>query len=259
MAKPYLLAIDQGTTSSRAILFDRAGAIVGVAQREIEQHFPQPGWVEHDPMEILASVQATMVEVLARANATGAQLAAIGITNQRETTVVWEKGTGKPIHPAIVWQCRRTADYCEQLKKEGRADVFRDKTGLVLDAYFSGTKIKYILDNVSGARARAEKGELQFGTIDSFLLYKLTGEHKTDYTNASRTLIFNIHKLAWDEELCKILDIPQNILPTAQASSSLFGKTRGLKSLPDGVPVYTILKLFLKRTMLPEQSDDTYP
>ena len=241
MAKPFIITIDQGTTGSRVFLISDRGEVISSAYEEFTQHFPRPGWVEHDAEEIWASVSKLLGKALEASGLKAADAAAIGITNQRETTVVWEKGSGKPIHPAIVWQCRRTADYCEQLKKEGRADVFRDKTGLVLDAYFSGTKIKYILDNVSGARARAEKGELLFGTIDSFLLYKLTGEHKTDYTNASRTLIFNIHKLAWDEELCKILDIPQNILPTAQASSSLFGKTRGLKSLPDGIPIYSMI------------------
>lgn len=241
MAKPFIITIDQGTTGSRVFLISERGEVISSAYEEFTQHFPRPGWVEHDAEEIWASVSKLLGKALESSGLKAADAAAIGITNQRETTVVWEKGTGKPIHPAIVWQCRRTADYCEQLKKEGRADVFRDKTGLVLDAYFSGTKIKYILDNVSGARARAEKGELQFGTIDSFLLYKLTGEHKTDYTNASRTLIFNIHKLAWDEELCKILEIPLGILPTAQASSSLFGKTRGLKSLPDGIPIYSMI------------------
>lgn len=241
MAKPFIITIDQGTTGSRVFLISDRGEVISSAYEEFTQHFPRPGWVEHDAEEIWASVSKLLGKALESSGLKAADAAAIGITNQRETTVVWEKGTGKPIHPAIVWQCRRTADYCEQLKKEGRADVFRDKTGLVLDAYFSGTKIKYILDNVSGARARAEQGELLFGTIDSFLLYKLTGEHKTDYTNASRTLIFNIHKLAWDEELCKILDIPQNILPTAQASSSLFGKTRGLQALPDGIPIYSMI------------------
>lgn len=241
MSKPFIITIDQGTTGSRVFLISDRGEVIASAYEEFTQYFPRPGWVEHNADEIWASVSKLLGKALETSGLKASDAAAIGITNQRETTVIWEKATGKPIHPAIVWQCRRTADYCEQLKKEGRAEAFRDKTGLVLDAYFSGTKIKYILDNVSGARSRAEKGELQFGTIDSFLLYKLTGEHKTDYTNASRTLIFNIHKLTWDEELCKILDIPMNILPVAQASSSLFGKTRGLPSLPDGIPVYSLI------------------
>lgn len=241
MAKPFIITIDQGTTGSRVFLISERGEVISSAYEEFTQHFPRPGWVEHDANEIWTSVSRLLGKALDSSGLKAADAAAIGITNQRETTVVWEKATGKPIHNAIVWQCRRTADYCEQLKKEGKADVFRNKTGLVLDAYFSGTKIKYILDNVSGARARAEKGELLFGTIDSFLLYKLTGEHKTDYTNASRTLIFNIHERKWDSELCKILHIPENILPTAQASSSLFGKTKGLGALPDGVPVYSMI------------------
>lgn len=241
MAKPFIITIDQGTTGSRVFLISERGEVISSAYEEFTQHFPRPGWVEHDANEIWTSVSRLLGKALDSSGLKAADAAAIGITNQRETTVVWERATGKPIHNAIVWQCRRTADYCEQLKKEGKADVFRNKTGLVLDAYFSGTKIKYILDNVSGARARAEKGELLFGTIDSFLLYKLTGEHKTDYTNASRTLIFNIHERKWDSELCKILHIPENILPMAQASSSLFGKTKGLVALPDGVPVYSMI------------------
>lgn len=241
MAKPFIITIDQGTTGSRVFLISDRGEVISSAYEEFTQHFPRPGWVEHDANEIWASVSKLLGKALEGSGLKASDAVAIGITNQRETTVVWEKGTGKPIHNAIVWQCRRTADYCEQLKKEGKADVFRNKTGLVLDAYFSGTKIKYILDNVAGARARAEKGELLFGTIDSFLLYKLTGEHKTDYTNASRTLIFNIHERKWDTELCKILDIPEAILPVAQASKSLFGKTKGLGALPDGIPVYSMI------------------
>jgi len=241
MGKPYIVTIDQGTTGSRVFLISERGEVIASAYEEFTQHFPRPGWVEHDADEIWASVEKLLARALETSGLNPADAAAIGITNQRETTVVWEKSTGKPIHPAIVWQCRRTADYCEQLKKEGRADLFRKKTGLVLDAYFSGTKIKYILDTVGGARNRAENGELLFGTIDTFLLNRLTGEHKTDFTNASRTLIFNIHERKWDTELCDILKIPQQILPTAQVSSSLFGKTKGLKALPDGVPVYSLI------------------
>ncbi len=192
MGKPYIVTIDQGTTGSRVFLISERGEVIASAYEEFTQHFPRPGWVEHDADEIWASVEKLLARALETSGLNPADAAAIGITNQRETTVVWEKSTGKPIHPAIVWQCRRTADYCEQLKKEGRADLFRKKTGLVLDAYFSGTKIKYILDAVGGARSRAENGELLFGTIDTFLLNRLTGEHKTDFTNASRTLIFNI-------------------------------------------------------------------
>lgn len=241
MAKPFIITIDQGTTGSRVFLISERGEVISSAYEEFTQYFPRPGWVEHDANEIWASVSGLLGKALESSGLNPADAAAIGITNQRETTVIWEKDSGKPIHPAIVWQCRRTAEYCEQLKKEGRGDLFRNKTGLVLDAYFSGTKIKYILDNVAGARAKAEKGELMFGTIDSFLLYKLTGEHKTDFTNASRTLIFNIHERKWDAELCQVLNIPQNILPQAQASKSLFGKTRNIAKVPDGIPVYAMI------------------
>ena len=238
MAKPYLLAIDQGTTSSRAILFDRAGAIVGVAQREIEQHFPQPGWVEHDPMEILASVQATMVEVLARANATGAQVAAIGITNQRETTVVWERRTGLPIHRAIVWQSRQTADICAKLKTDGAEALVRERTGLVVDAYFSGTKVQWILDRVPGARARAAHGELAFGTIDSWLLWHLSDGHvhATDVSNASRTMLYDIHARRWCPELLRLLDVPAEILPEVRSCCEVYAHTAA-QPLGASVPI----------------------
>jgi glycerol kinase len=241
MSQPFIITIDQGTTGSRVFLISNRGEVIASAYEEFTQYFPHPGWVEHDAEEIWASVSRLLVKALQSAKLDISGAAGIGITNQRETTVLWEKATGKPIHRAIVWQCRRTAEFCDKLKSEGKADLFRDKTGLVLDAYFSGTKIKYILDNVPGARDRAGKGEILFGTIDSFLLYKLTGEHKTDYTNASRTLIFNIHDRKWDSELCKILDIPENILPAAQASSSLFGKTKGINGLPDGIPIYSMI------------------
>lgn len=241
MAKPFIITIDQGTTGSRVFLISERGEVIQSAYEEFTQHFPRPGWVEHDANEIWTSVSRLITKALESSGLNAKNAAAIGITNQRETTVVWEKSTGVPIHNAIVWQCRRTADYCDTLKKDGYINLFREKTGLVLDAYFSGTKIKYILDNIPSARTRAAKGELLFGTIDSFLLFKLTGEHKTDFTNASRTLIFNIHERKWDSELCKILNIPENILPEAQASKSLFGKTKGLKALPDGIPVYSMI------------------
>ncbi|HRP69628.1 MAG TPA: glycerol kinase GlpK [Turneriella sp.] len=241
MAKPFIITIDQGTTGSRVFLISERGEVLESAYEEFTQYFPRAGWVEHNANEIWSSVSRLLAKVLENSGLNATDAVAIGITNQRETTVVWEKKNGAPIHNAIVWQCRRTADYCEELKKEGLGNLFRDKTGLVLDAYFSGTKIKYILDTVPQAREKASRGDLLFGTIDSFLLYKLTGEHKTDFTNASRTLIFNIHERKWDSELCKILNIPENILPEAQPSKSLFGKTKGLQVLPDGIPVYSMI------------------
>lgn len=225
--KNYVLALDQGTTSSRAILFDRSGSIVASAQKEFRQHFPQPGWVEHDAEEIWASQREVMLAAIAKAGATPNQIAAIGITNQRETTVLWDRTTGKPVHHAIVWQDRRTAAFCDELKKQGKAALVQNKTGLVLDAYFSGTKLKWLLDNVPGARTKAEKGELAFGTIDSWLIWKLTNGrvHATDPSNASRTLMFNIHQNAWDDELLAMLDVPRGVLPEVRASSGEFGAT----------------------------------
>jgi glycerol kinase len=222
----FILAIDQGTTSSRAIVFDAKGKIVVQVQEEFPQHFPQSGWVEHNPEDIIESVLSVCKGALAEANLTAADIASIGITNQRETTVVWDRQSGEPIYPAIVWQDRRTADLCSQLKHEGLEDKINDKTGLLLDPYFSATKIKWILDNVDGALNRAQKGELAFGTIDTFILWRLTGEHKTDVTNASRTLLCNIHDLVWDDELLSIFDIPKSMLPTIHASSCDFGQTR---------------------------------
>ncbi|MGR6871654.1 glycerol kinase GlpK [Pseudomonas sp. HK3] len=222
----FILAIDQGTTSSRAIVFDAKGKIVVQVQEEFPQHFPQSGWVEHNPEDIIESVLSVCKGALAKANLMAADIASIGITNQRETTVVWDKQSGEPIYPAIVWQDRRTADLCSQLKHEGLEDKINDKTGLLLDPYFSATKIKWILDNVDGALNRAQKGELAFGTIDTFILWRLTGEHKTDVTNASRTLLCNIHDLVWDDELLSIFDIPKSMLPTIHASSCDFGQTR---------------------------------
>ena len=221
----YLLALDQGTTSSRAILFDENQNIVSSAQKELTQYYPQSGWVEHDPMEIYSTVWAVMMEVITRADIDTHDVAAIGITNQRETTVVWDKTTGKPIYNAIVWQCRRTADICDELTARGLTDHIRQTTGLVPDAYFSATKIKWLLDNVPGARARAERGELLFGTVDSWLVWKLTDgqAHVTDYTNASRTMLYNIHDLCWDERLLRELDIPAAMLPQVCDSSHIYG------------------------------------
>lgn len=223
----YVLALDQGTTSSRAIVFDKKGEIVGSAQQEFPQIYPQSGWVEHDPHEILASQIGVIGEALTRADVTCEDIGAIGITNQRETTLVWEKSTGKPIYNAIVWQCRRTADYCDSLKQQGLDKVIYQKTGLVLDAYFSATKLKWILDNVDGARKRAENGELLFGTIDTFLMWHLSKGKifATDFTNASRTMLYNIHSLEWDDDLLKLFDIPKCMLPKVQPSSSMFGYT----------------------------------
>ena len=222
----YILALDQGTTSSRAILFDRAGQMCGIAQREFRQIFPQPGWVAHDAGEIWDSQLAVAQLVLKEQGISAADIAAIGITNQRETTVIWERSTGMPIADAIVWQDRRTAGLCEALREQGKADLFRNKTGLVIDAYFSGTKVKWLLDNVPGAREQAERGELAFGTIDSWLIYKLCGAHVTDVSNASRTLLFNIYTLQWDSELLDVLDIPASLLPQVVPSSGMVGSTR---------------------------------
>ena len=222
----YILALDQGTTSSRAILFTEAGAIAAVAQHEFEQFYPQPGWVEHDPTEILTSQMSCAVEALGKVAARPRDIAAIGITNQRETVVVWERATGKPIHPAIVWQDRRTAAQCSSLEESGAGETISNRTGLVIDPYFSATKIKWILDNVSGARARAEKGELAFGTIDSWLIWHLTSgkHHVTDVTNASRTLLYNIVKGEWDAELLRIFAIPESLLPEVVWSSQRVGE-----------------------------------
>lgn len=221
----YILALDQGTTSSRAIVFDKQGEIVGCAQQEFPQIYPQSGWVEHDPQDILGSQVGVIAEAITRAKITSEDIAAIGITNQRETTIVWEKATGKPVYNAIVWQCRRTADYCDELKKQGLDKTIYKKTGLVLDAYFSATKLKWILDNVDGARQRAENGELLFGTIDTFLMWHLSKGKifATDYTNASRTMLYNIHDLKWDDELLRLFDIPKRMLPEVKPSSSYFG------------------------------------
>ncbi|MDR2484619.1 MAG: glycerol kinase GlpK [Treponema sp.] len=223
----FLIAIDQGTTSSRSIVFDKQGNIIQVAQKEFTQIFPKPGWVEHDPMEIWSTQLGVLTEAKLRAGVDAKDIAAIGITNQRETTVVWEKETGKPVYNAIVWQCRRTAEYCDTLKVKGFDKKIKEKTGLIVDAYFSGTKIRWILENVPGARSRAEKGELLFGNIDTWLVWNLTKgkAHVTDYSNASRTMLYNIHKLEWDEEILKELNIPRGMLPEVKPSSYVYGKT----------------------------------
>jgi glycerol kinase len=226
----YILSFDQGTTSSRAILVDQQGQIQGIAQKEFTQHFPRPGWVEHDAMEIWSTQIGVASEAISKKNLSLTDIAAIGITNQRETTVVWNKQTGLPIYNAIVWQDRRTADFCDTLKKSGKAQIIQEKTGLIIDAYFSASKIKWILDNVQGARALAANGELCFGTIDTWLVWKLTNGkvHVTDATNASRTMLYNIHNLAWDKELLALFDIPDSILPEVKSSSEVYGYTNNL-------------------------------
>ncbi len=223
----YLLALDQGTSSSRSIVFDRDGNIVAIAQRELTQIYPQPGWVEHDPMEIWSSQLATARDVLVKAKLQASDIHAIGITNQRETTVLWNRATGQPLHHAIVWQDRRAEPLCAQLRADGMTDTIRDKTGLVIDAYFSATKLRWLLDHVPGAQAQAERGELAFGTVDSWLIWKLTGGkvHATDVSNASRTMLFNVHSNQWDADLLKRLDIPPSLLPEVQPSSAHFAST----------------------------------
>lgn len=228
MDKKYILALDQGTTSSRAIVFDHEGQICSVAQKEFQQYFPKPGWVEHNPYEIWASEASVIAEAISTIDITGLDIAAIGITNQRETTIVWDIDTEEPIYNAIVWQDRRTAAFCDQLKAEGLTDTIHQKTGLIVDAYFSGTKIKWILDHVPGARKRAEQRKLRFGNVDSWLVWRLTrGEvHVTDVTNASRTMLFNIHDLKWDKDLLKLLDIPASMMPEVKSNSEIYGHTK---------------------------------
>ena len=236
----YIAALDQGTTSSRAILFNQNGEIAARAQYPFRQIYPQPGWVEHDPLEIWASERRALAEITTHIDYK--QVAAIGITNQRETTILWDRRTGEPIHNAIVWQCRRTAPFCDALKSRGLGTLVEEKTGLLIDAYFSGSKIRWLLDNVPGARARAERGELCFGTVDSWLIWQLSGGavHVTDYSNASRTMLFNIHTLRWDEELCRLLDIPMSILPRPVPNSEVYGSVA--RDLPEleglaGIPI----------------------
>ncbi|WP_071460872.1 glycerol kinase GlpK [Bacillus massilinigeriensis] len=235
----FILSLDQGTTSSRAILFNKAGEAVHVAQKEFKQHFPKPGWVEHDASEIWGSILAVIAGVLSESNVRSEQIAGIGITNQRETTVVWDKETGIPVYHAIVWQSRQTSGICDELKAKGYNDLFREKTGLLIDAYFSGTKVKWILDNIEGARQKAQEGKLLFGTIDTWLIWKLSGgrAHVTDYSNASRTLMYNIHELKWDEELLEILGVPASMLPEVRPSSEVYGKTIDYHFFGKEVPI----------------------
>ena len=227
MDRKYIMALDQGTTSSRAILFDKEGNVVATSQKEFTQFYPKIGWVEHNPMEIWGSQSGVMREVLETNSIRPEEVCAIGITNQRETTIVWEKSTGKPIYNAIVWQCRRTSEICDELKEKGSEKLIKDKTGLILDAYFSATKIKWILDNVEGAREKAENGELLFGTVDTWLIWNLTrGKvHVTDYTNAARTMLYNIKELKWDDEILELLNIPKSMLPKVKPSSCIYGNT----------------------------------
>ena len=234
----YILSLDQGTTSCRAIIFDHSGAIVAMAQKEFTQHYPKPGWVEHDPGEIWSTQTGVAAEAITRAGIAGTDIAAIGITNQRETTLLWDRRTGRPVYNAIVWQDRRTSDLCDDLKRKDLADLFQRKTGLVIDAYFSGTKVKWILDNVEGARQAAQAGRLAFGTIDAWLVWNLTGgtRHVTDCSNASRTLLYNIHTGDWDDELLDVLGVPRSILPEVCSSSEVYGNT--VASLPfGGIPI----------------------
>lgn len=240
--KPYLIALDQGTTSSRAIVFDQKGNVAGISQRPFAQIYPQPGWVEHDPMVILYTQIEALSEAFRTSGATKTEISAIGITNQRETTIVWDRFTGRPVYNAIVWQCRRTAALCDQIVSEGMSEYIRSKTGLIPDAYFSATKIRWILDNVPGARQRAERGDLLFGTVDSWLIWNLTEEknHITDYSNASRTMLFDIHTMQWDEELCRYLDIPVTMLPKPVPNCYDFGHlSAGLPGMEElaGVPI----------------------
>jgi glycerol kinase len=265
MEKKYVLSIDQGTTSSRAILFDKKGEIVCIAQKEFQQIFPQAGWVEHDAMEIWASVQSVISEALAKASVSAKEIAAIGITNQRETAVVWDKHTGLPVYHAIVWQSRQTVDICDELKEKGYNDLFRNKTGLLIDAYFSGTKVKWILDHVQGAREKAEKGDLLFGTIDTWLVWKLSGgkRHVTDYSNASRTLMYNIYDLKWDDELLEILTIPKSMLPEVCSSSEVYTVTEKSLFFGEEVPIAGIAgdqqaALFGQACFEPGMAKNTY-
>ena len=261
--KQYVIALDQGTTSSRCILFDREQNIIGVAQREFTQHYPQPGWVEHDPMEIWSSQYSVLTEVLAQSGVSPEEIAAIGITNQRETTIVWDKHTGRPIYNAIVWQCRRTAPLCEQLKQDPELTRYiQDHTGLLIDAYFSATKIKWILDHVEGAREKAEAGDLLFGTVDSWLVWKLTGGkvHVTDRTNASRTMLYDIQNLCWDRRICGTLGIPMTMLPQVRDSSAVYGTAnlQGVEVPIAGIAGDQQAALFGQTCFEPGEAKNTY-
>ena len=264
----YIAALDQGTTSSRAILFNRAGEIVSRAQHPFRQIYPQPGWVEHDPLDIWATEKRALAEAVGAAHIDPKQIAAIGITNQRETTILWDRATGQPVHNAIVWQCRRTAPLCDELKEQGLGPLVTERTGLLIDAYFSGTKIRWLLDHVPGARQRAERGELCAGTVDSWLIWNLTGgaAHVTDYSNASRTMLFNIHDLRWDADLCAALDIPVSLLPEPLPSCHLYGRVApGIPGLEDlaGIPICGSAgdqpaALFGQACFAPGQAKNTY-
>jgi glycerol kinase len=261
---PYILALDQGTTSSRALLFDQEGTVRAVAQREFDQIFPRPGWVEHDPEQIASSQIAVALQALDKAGAQPSQVAAIGITNQRETTIVWNRETGEPVYNAIVWQDRRTADFCERLRSEGHGPLIQQRTGLLIDSYFSASKISWILDNVTGARADAEEGKLAFGTVDAWLLWKLTGGrvHATDASNASRTMVFNIHTGAWDHELLNLFRIPVSMMPAVRSSSEIYGEVSAVPGL-EKVPVAGIAgdqqaALFGQRCIRPGLTKNTY-
>ncbi len=264
-ARRYVLALDQGTTGSTALLVDADGAVRARGYAELPQHFPRPGWVEHEPEEIWATVETAAAAALRAAGVAGSEIAAIGITNQRETTIVWERASGRPIHRAIVWQCRRTAEACDRLKADGLEGLFRRKTGLVLDAYFSGTKIAWLLDHVPGARARAERGELAFGTVDTWLLWRLTrgAVHASDPSNASRTLCFDIEKLAWDGELAGVLGVPMTLFPEVRPSAGVFGETAAGGALPAGIPIAGIAgdqqaALFGQNCLEPGTAKNTY-
>ena len=258
----YILALDQGTTSSRAMVFDHEGNIIASAQKELTQIYPRPGYVEQDPLEIYASQSGVLAEVMAKGDLSPDEIAGIGISNQRETTILWEKDTGRPVYNAIVWQCRRTAEICEELKAAGHEDYIRENTGLLIDAYFSGTKIKWILDHVPGLRERAEKGEILFGTVDSWLIWKMTGGavHITDYTNASRTMLYNIRTLDWDEKLLQALDIPRGILPEVRDSSEIYGYTniQGVDVPVAGIAGDQQAALFGQGCFAPGDAKNTY-
>ena len=261
---PHVLALDQGTTSSRAVVFNRRGHAMATAQQEFAQHYPRPGWVEHDPFDLWATIRRTALGAMAEAGLTGRDLAALGLTNQRETTLLWERRTGRPLHRAIVWQDRRTADHCAKLKRRGLEPLFRKKAGLLLDPYFSGTKLAWLLDHVPGARRRAGKGELAFGTVDTWLLWQLTGGrvHATDVSNASRTLLLDLRTGGWDEELLKILRIPREVLPEVRASSEVYGEVSAVPAL-NGVPISGIAgdqqaALFGQACWTPGMAKNTY-
>ena len=263
MNNRIILSIDQGTTGSRVFFFNQSGDVINSEYKEFTQHFPRPGWVEHDALEIWSGIKNLISEGLKNSNINSSQISAIGITNQRETVVIWDRKTGMPVHNAIVWQCRRTAEICDDLKKKGHAELIHKKTGLFIDAYFSGTKIKWLLENVEGIKKRALNGELAAGTIDSWILYNLTGEHKTEYTNASRTMLYNIQEKKWDKELLDILDVPKSLLPEVSKSRSEFGHTKGIEVLPDGIPVLAMAgdqqaALFGQLCTEPNQAKNTY-